>query len=358
MKKILKKITVFTAIFILIFYSALSGAGAYQFPLEEAKVIISDSEPEATGVEYKFQFVTGVALSSNQKITVNFPDEYAAAIASPADITCPANMTASVTARVVTCTVNSGQAHPAGQTEIIVASIVNPAKESDEGIADTHFILIETDANEGAHVMVVIIEPFRVRAEISPILNFEVEGVGAGESVHDDFTGVTTTSTLIPFGVIEPEISILAAQDLFVTTNARYGFTVNIFQDGDLRTIADYRIHCFIEGQCVNYTSPAVWVSPQGDLGVFRTYGHFGITSEDESLGADCIENYYNFGGTDNWAGLDGNFQAEVMRHCQPTDSQVRHEGTTRIGFQVEITFLQPGGEYENILTYIVTPTF
>jgi len=358
MKKLSKKATGLVVIFILLFYPILSKVGAYQFPLGEAKAIISNSEPQATEVEYKFQFTTGIGLGSAQKINIIFPDEYAAVIASPTDITCPVNMTASVTNRVVTCTVNSGQTHPAGQTEIIVANIVNPAKESDEGIADTHFILIETEANEGTHVMVVIIEPFRVRAEISPILNFEVEGVGAGESVHDDFTGVTTTSTLIPFGVIEPEIPILAAQDLFVTTNARYGFTVNIFQDGDLRTIADYRIRCFIEGQCVNYTSPAAWVSPQGDLGVFRTYGHFGITSEDESLGANCIENYYNFGGIDNWAGLDGNFQAEVMRHCQPTDSQVRHEGWTRIGFQVEITFLQPGGEYENILTYIVTPTF
>ena len=358
MEKILKKISTFFAIFIFLFFPILPQVSAYQFPLVEAKAVISDSEPQATGVEYRFEFTTSIALSANQIINVIFPDEYAATVANPGDITCPVNMTASVTARIIVCTVNSGQTHPAGQTEITAANIANPAKESGEGTADIHFIAIETDADEGAEVMVAIIEAFKVRAEISPILNFEVGGVEAGESVHGNLTGVTTTSVLIPFGVMEPEIPVLAAQDLFVTTNAKYGFTVNVFQDGDLRTIADYRIYCFIEGECVNYTNPSSWASPQGDLGVFRTYGHFGITSEDESLGTGCAENYYDFGGMDNWAGLNGTAQAEVMRHCQPADSQVRHEGRTRLGFQVEISFLQPGGEYENILTYIVTPTF
>lgn len=358
MRNSFKKIVFFITLLGLIFFPILGEVNAYEFSLAEVRAIISDSAPSASEVEYVFQFTTGIVLTSNQRINITFPEDYDLPVAGSADVLCPPNMTASVNLRIITCTVNIGQTHPATATEIIIFNIENPEKKAAEGIADIYSFLIETDNNEGANPVIAIVEPFKVRAVINPILNFEVEGVGSGENIHSFLTGVTTTPVFIPFGLIEPDVSVLAAQDLFVVTNAAYGFTVNIFQDGNLRRVEGDEIYCFINSQCVNYMNSTSWVSPMGYLGVPETYGHFGITSEDESLGNDCDENYYDFEGINNWAGLEGITQAEVMRHCEPADGQARHAGTTRIGFQVEISILQPAGEYESILTYIVTPTF
>ncbi len=359
MRKNFLKITAFTFLILIFYLLKLAESIA---SLGEPKIIVSNPTPQATGVEYRFQFITNLPLTSNQRISIVFTNTYASPVATSGNVVCPSNMTASVSARTVICQVRAGETHPATTTEIIVRNVTNPVKINPPGIADGHPFVIETDAGEDALLTVLINEGLNVRTILEPFLNFEIQGVEAGQTVHGTSTFASTTPESVFFGENIPvNTPILIAQDLFVKTNAANGFLVNIYQNDELKSEVDgkiNKIYCFTNGTCRHYTQAREWVMPDGILGHPRTYGHFGITSEDNSLGANCNQNYYGFGSMPKWAGLYVGIPAEVMRNCGPADGQTQHQGWTRVGFQLEITVLQPNGEYQTNFTYVVVPIF
>ncbi len=364
MKKFLEKLReniIFIIIIVFIFLPILAKIGAGGHSLDNVLIIVSDTSPEAFDAEYIVSFNTNIDLSAGERINITFPNNYSSPIAGLADVLCPNNMTASISGRTVICTVNLGQIHFAGATEIIIGNVLNPEKIQPEGIADIHMIDIFTDQGETARAMITITEPLVIRGRIEPILTFEVEGVGIGESVHGNLTSATTTAFSIAFGDLPVNTPVLVAQDLFVRTNAGYGFTVSVVQEREPEAEVHgrtHKIYCFINGNCRDFSEATPWVSPEGILGAPETYGHFGVTSENNSLDINCDQNYYGFGEGGRWAGMEVAFPIEVMRHCGPSDGLVQHEGWTRVGFQTEITMLQPAGEYETIFTYVITPTF
>jgi len=327
------------------------GMGAYSTSFSWAKATITNSAPSTTA-DYTFEFYMNNALTQgSDTITITFPDDYNSPVATSGDVICPGNMTASVSGRQVICTGTT----TAATTTVTVNNVTNPAKSNPAGTADTYTITIETSQDEGAQVMVAIIEPITVTAHVEATLSFTVSGVNAGQTVNGTTTTVTTTATTIPFGTLDPGTTSIAAQEISVTTNASHGFVVNIFQDHDLTNAQGDDINCFQDGTCVDYTNATSWASPAGTLDQENTYGHFGITSQDNSLGTNCSNDYY---GEDLWAGLDGTDPAEVMCHTGPADGSTDNIGSTRVGFAVEITALQEAGEYTNTITYIVTPTY
>lgn len=362
MVKTILKILFISTLFFLVAPPFFKKIGAYQYPLSDAEIVLSDSNPGATNVEYKFKFTTAISLSSGQTITINFPDVYQSPVATSVNVFCPQNMTSSVEERMIICTVNPGQTYPPTSTEILVLGVTNPAKEAPFGVADIHFVTIETSAGEGASLPVTIIETMKVSGTIHPILSFEIKGLDVGETVHGTLvTTASTTASSIGFQDIPINTPVLGAQDIFVTTNAGLGFRLNLIQNSDLMAIRDgrvYRIFCFENGRCKAVENAISWIKPEGILGDPKTYGHFGITSEDNSLGENCTFNYYGFGQNPKWAGPDVNSPIEIMRNCGPADGQTRHQGWTRVGFQVEVTPLQPAGNYQTTFTYVLTPIF
>lgn len=348
-------------LFLIIFHFS-KNAKAYEYTLNNAEIILSDSRPQETNVEYHFKFTTQFPLTSGQQIVITFPDVYSSPVSTSSNVFCPENMSPNVEGRVVICSVNSGKTHPPTSTEILVSGVTNPPKEAPSGIADIHFFTIETSAGEGEFLPISIIEALKIKGAIHPILSFEIRGLGIGEKVHEFLiTNVSTTASSIAFQDIPINTPVLGAQDFFVTTNAGFGFRVNIIQNDDLKTIQNGRVHrifCFENGRCKSLENATSWIKPEGILGDPKTYSHFGITSEDNSLGENCSFNYYGFGQGGKWVGLTIGTPTEIMRHCAPADGQTRHQGWTRIGFQVEVTILQPSGNYQTSFTYVVTPIF
>lgn len=344
-----------------LFFLAFKQINAYQYLLSNVEIILSDNTPEAKNVEYKFRFKINFPLNSGQKIKILFPPSYRTPPANLSDIFCPPTMEPSIEGRIIYCTVKSGQSQSATTVEVVVKNVENPAKEAEEGIADAHFFTIETDAREGIFFPATILEPMTVRGGVNPVLNFEVRGVDIGETVHGKTINATTSPNLIAFRDIPINTPVLAAQDLFVRTNAAYGFVVFLIQNSDLEAIREdrvYKIYCFASGKCKNYQQASSWIRPEGILGAPQTYGHLGITSEDNSLGENCNQNFFGFGQGGRWAGLTVGLPAEIMRNCQPTDGETQHQGWTRVGFQVEVTPLQPAGEYQTNFSYVITPIF
>jgi hypothetical protein len=261
---------------------------------------------------------------------------------------------------LATSTAYAIPANATGTVEIGTNAAGGTNQINNPSTAGSYKVLVETkDAADAlidsADAMVAIIDDVVVTATVSATLTFTVSGTATSTSVNGTVTNASTTATTIPFGTLTVDTTSTAAQDLTVATNASDGFTVTIFQDQNLTNAAGDDIDCFDDGVCVDYTSATAWSAPAGTLDQEDTYGHFGITSEDNTLGTNCASDYY---GTALWAGLTGTTQAEVMCHTGPADGTTANVGATRVGFQVEISALQEAGDYTNTLTYITTPTY
>jgi hypothetical protein len=226
--------------------------------------------------------------------------------------------------------------------------IINP------GSNDTQLIAIAGTMTDSADTRVYIVEHVLVTAEVDTIFEFQVDAVADTEMVNGSAVDITSTPTTLAFGVLVPNASTTMAQDLSVKTNAQYGFTVTVQADGNLRSDTGADINPFIDD--VETVDPVVWQAPAATIDDDLTYGHEGITSEDD----------LNVGGAFGTMEYAGNFVATpraIFSHTGPvtwtTPGQYPDIATTRVGYTIEISPLQEAADdYQQTLRYVATPTF
>jgi hypothetical protein len=227
------------------------------------------------------------------------------------------------------------------------AQIVNP------GTAGSYSIDIGGTTYDSGSTRVAIIDDVIVSASVNQTLTFAISGVDAATSTNGDLvlTDSTSTATTVPFGTLAPGVPKTMAQDLSVSTNAANGFTVTVEANTTLTSSAGATIDPFYDGN--GTSSPSAWASPSGTFGNADTYGHWGLTTEDASL---------SDGDSFGSALYVGNFVGtprEVFYSNGPGDGVSPDNGTTRVGYKVEITTLQEAGtDYTATLTYVATPIF
>lgn len=313
--------------------------------LTAAKDTISDSDLSATAVTHTITFTTATALVDTDMIDITFPAGFTTIVVD--NVTCPTNSTAGVDSQVVTCTVGA-EGVAAGAQTVTITGVTNPG-----GSASSYTINIVTENAseveiESVDVMVAIIDDVTVTATVSSTLTFTVAAVTEGTAVNTDTTTITSTATTIPFSTLTAGTEAIGGHTLTVKTNADDGFVVTVQQDDDLTSAGASVIDCFKDGTA--QTTPDTWASPTGTLGTENTYGHFGFTSEDD-LNDD------EFSGP-KYAGFDDTTADEVFSNDGPADGSTADQGSTKVGYKVEIDELQEAGDYTNTLTYICTPTY
>ena len=228
------------------------------------------------------------------------------------------------------------------------SQLVNPSS------AGSYVITVTAPSGNAASTRVAIIDDVVVTASVATNFTFTISGVASGQTNANGEGGttiVTTTATTIPWGDLSPGVTSTARQDLAVSTNARNGFTVTIWQDQNLLSETGSDIDIFQDG--VNGSS-AVWASPATTIDAEDTYGHEGITSEDASLsGGDTFGTaLYDAIGTST-------APLEIFFHTGPANGITANKGATKIGFKIEISALQEAAtDYTQSLTYIATPVF
>jgi hypothetical protein len=225
--------------------------------------------------------------------------------------------------------------------------IVNPALGS-------YQIPLTAGASDSGETRVAIVSTVLVTASVDTVFTFTVAGVSGGEIVNTaDTTGGTTTASEIPFGTLVADTASTAAQDLIVVTNSRSGFAVTVQTDQQLSSSNGSDIDGFANG---NYNAtPIGWTVPGATPSQEETYGHWGITSDDSSIGA----NIFQVGAGGNRYVSASTTPVEIFNHDGPTDGTGNGEGTTRVGYKVEASALQEAAEdYQATLTYVATPVF
>ena len=224
--------------------------------------------------------------------------------------------------------------------------------------ADSYVISIGGTMEDSGDTRIVIIETVQVSATVNTLFTFSVNGVDDGVTVNNEAitTSASTTATSVPFGNLVADVPKVLAQELRVDTNALNGFSVTIQADQTLTAGNTATIDTFANGSPV--ASTTVWESPAATLGSIDTYGHWGITSDDDGISG---------GATDNWgsgeAAYRGDFvnnPLEVFYYDGPVVSSAGiGVGSTTVAFKIEVSALQEAAtDYTANIMYIATPVF
>jgi len=337
---------------------------------------LSDSEPLMVS-NHTISFVTPTGLVSGQTISIEFGTSSFAGIGSLVAQDLDLNINGSeaslingaasganwnVSAAGTVIDITSGTSTiGAGATVTIqigthattggtgTNQITNPSVGSYE-------ITLSVGAADTGATRVVIVPVVTVSAQVDTIFNFTVTGVNADLIVNGDTTTSTSTPTTIPFGVLADGIAKTAAQDLQVSTNASNGFVVTVITDQQLTSATGADIDGFVEGSFT--TTPTLWDSPVVVLGSERTYGHWGITTNDDTISAS-LSDLFQVQATGRLYVSASSTPVEVFRHSGPTNGSTQGIGLTRVGYTAEISALQEAGDdYTATLTYVATPVF
>lgn len=338
-----RKIVTLMAIFSLVAVYGLVPASKAA-SLTSAKDTLSDSDLGVAATS-TIAFTSTIALGVNDYFEVTFPAAFGDVL--PGNITCPTDTAAAAqTAEKIRCTATAPVG--AGAKTIVLRNTTNP------GTAGSYTINIasrlQSNAlNEEANVMVAIIDNVDVSATVASTLTFEIRPLNNGVDVNGVTTTLTSATTSLAFGTLPTTGTTIMGQELHVTTNADYGYTVTVEQDGDLTSSAGSNINAFIEG--VAAVSAVAWQVPVPVLDSPDTYGHMGLTSDDATLPADDF-------GASLFKGFDGTTPIPVLQHTGPADGTTDGKGTAKVAYSVAITPLQEAGDYTSVLTYIATPTY
>lgn len=256
----------------------------------------------------------------------------------------PTNQGVASSSQVVILIGNHASVSGTGDTQI-----VNPSSTT-----TSHYIDIDGTMQDSGQVRIAITDLVNVSASVNTSLTFTVSGVASGQAVNGSptTTSTTTSNVSLPFGLLQPNVSKVVAQDLSVVTNALNGYTVTVEETGPLDSTTGGIIDGFIDG--TNITSPAAWQGPSADVNDTATYGHWGLTSTDATTSRSAPDEF----GTDEWV-APSTTPIVVMGHDDPADGSTAGIGAARIGYQIQISALQEAGDdYSTQLRYIATPTF
>jgi hypothetical protein len=230
-----------------------------------------------------------------------------------------------------------------------VRRITNPSIGS-------YFVRVNLDDEDTGETRVMIVDSVTVTATVETVFNFTVAGVNSGLDVNDHTTTGTSTSDAIAFGVLVADTLATMAQDLSVVTNAANGFVVTVQTDQQLTSSNGADIDGFANGAYNDV--PIIWEGPSQILGQENTYGHWGITTTDDTMLPD-LSNPFEVGlGGQNYVSASTT-PVEVFRHTGSANGTENGVGTVRVGYSVEISpFQEAADEYKATLTYVATPVF
>lgn len=351
--------------------------GAHMFTSAEAsnltyvKDTLSDSAPSSLS-NHTIEFLSPTGVGANATITVTFPNGFNISTSSVAvgdvdfqisgvDETLVAGAPAaaqwgfSISGQDLRLVSGSGESLPSLATATIKIGtnatggtnrVTNPSATT------SHEFTITAGSADSGQTRVAIINNVLVTANVDTTLTFTVNGTSTNTVVNGSptTTSTTTTSTALPFGTLAANVSKTLAQDLTVATNAIHGYVVTVEQDQNLLSSTGADIDGFIDGAYTN--TPAAWVAPSNNIANENTWGHWGLTTTDTSIGVGT-----EF-AANQWVAASTTPRA-IMAHTGPSDGTTNLIGRATIGYQAQITALQEAGDdYSTTLTYIATPTF
>ncbi len=360
-----KALSLFTIIAMMVaIYGFIPLPGVVQAvdSIMDAQDLISDSDLGMTAV-HTFTFTTGATTTAGGYWEFSFDEanglftgiDYNNASCAYGD----ANFTASSTGNKLHCVAIAEEA--ATSTQVVISDVVNPNADGyykiNIRLFDASDVLIER-----VDVMVYIINDVLMTATVDSTLQFTINGINTNTTVNNIDCTATSTSETLPFGTLVVNATSTVCQRLNVITNADDGYTVTVEQDHEMISDSGSNINSFNNSQDgTGSTTAGVWQPPLNDLDEEHTYGHMGLTSDDQDLStltpALAYNDFYNSGDA-LYAGFNGTDPMPIMQHDGPSDGTTVNIGEANVAYSAQVASLQEAGDYESTLTYICTPTY
>lgn len=330
---------------------------------------ITDSAPGASA-DHTIEFATPSGLGSGEAITITLADfgnvdnivaadielDIDGAVATLAD-GAPSGTTWGVSNSPTEITITSGT-ETIGSNATVTIQIGTNAGGSNQltnpGTTGSYPVAVDLGGTDTGETRVAIVDAVTVTAAVDTVFTFTVAGVAGGQAVNGVTTTGSSTPTSLAFGSLDPGQATTTAQDLSVTTNATNGFVVTAQVDQPLQSSTGAEIEGFVDGSYT--TTPTTWTSPSANVNQANTWGHWGLTSNDQTLeGSD----QFDVGGSGNLFVAASTSPTAVFSNDGPADGSTQDVGVARVGYQVEVSALQPAGDdYTTTLTYVATPVF
>ena len=339
---------------------------------------LSDSAP-SVGSNHTFTFVTPSGIASGTTITINLANgPFVLGSTTFADVdvlddTTNLSVAAScagseaigfaTSTNLITLTFCSGDGAsipPNGTTTIKIGKHATfgttGTKQLRNPAVGSYEIDITAGASDIGSTRVAIIAPVVVTAAVDTSFTFTVAGLPGGTDVNGLVTTGSSTATSIPFGALTANNASSAAQQLSVSTNASYGFAVTVQTDQQLTSSAGADIDGFVDGSYA--TTPISWVPPTALIASEKTWGHWGLTSNDATFTSGPA-NPFDVGGAGELFVSASTTPVRVFTHNGPADGTTPNIGRASVGYQIEVSALQEAGtDYTATLTYVATPIF
>lgn len=261
--------------------------------------------------------------------------------------------------------------------------LVNPARVGNIGTADIYQVKINTKTGgnvviESQDVSVALVDGVLVSANVDETLAFTVAGRAASTKSCNMTTGVTTTATTVPWGVLSTtyaEGTHNAAQQLTVSTNSSSGYKVyaqendQMGKNGNVCTGATPSSgeYTFNSGVCIrdaNVTDLTHTVQKDWGTGGSGAPGvnQFGFGYSLENVTSTPAKFTYNNSGT---------FMAKQFADKEASESETAADAelmtkgagpinadSVYVCFRINIPADQPSGYYYNVLRYTAVPIF
>ncbi|MDA8596744.1 hypothetical protein N9L26_00200 [Candidatus Pacebacteria bacterium] len=171
-------------------------------------------------------------------------------------------------------------------------------------------------------------------------LSLSVAGVGSGTNSEGVIADITTTATSLPFGTVPIATQYEAIYRLSVDTNATQGYQLFMYATQPLSNVYGEQI----PDVAASNSAPSGWATAC----VSVASGCFGYHSGDDVLFGGSTR----FAADDSYAAISTGIPEEIMHSSVPI------EDTVDIVFKMEITQLQPAGDYESEIVYLAVPSF
>ncbi len=307
-------------------------------------------------------------VGAGQTVTVTFPAGFSLTGVAFADIdfaingaeqtlaAAPAAATwgAAIAGQVLTITSGTGTV-TAGQVIRIrvgtnaVTGGTGTQQIDNPGTAGSYELRITAGTADSGRTRVAIIDNVLVSAIVDTTFTFTITGVATSTVINGaPATTGSTSPTAINFARIAANTDEVLGQRLNVTTNAIGGFTVTVAQDSNLLSSTGADIDGFADGAYTN--TPAAWTNPTNSISLENTWGHWGLTSDDDL-------NTNEFGAALYVAA--STTPRSVFHHAGPADGTTNNIGSTSVAYRIRITPLQEAADdYNTTLTYVATPIF
>ncbi len=328
---------------------------------------LSDSEP-GVQADHTIFFITPTGVPEGETIVLDFTDgpftQTAAltaaditfsrgdtVLATAADCTGTEEIGVTYAGAVLTLEICSGDGGALGAGASTTIEIGGTNKLINPGLGSWSISL--TAGDDVGETRVFILSPVTVTAQVDTIFTFTVEGLSPTDGdVNQSPITATSSTTTLPFGLLDDTASSTVAQQLSVSTNAAYGFAVTVQVDQQLNS-GSATIGGFIDNTFT--TTPTLWQGPAGSISNPDSWGHWGVTTDDETV---TISDLYDVAGDGRRYVAASTTPVTVFANNGPADGSSQNIGTARVGYTAEISALQPAGIYTATLTYVATPVF